>query len=209
MISSVYYHLLYIIVVVLLSILTLYSYSSYTQSRLVKAEKYRFDGTVFLMLLLVVYIGVRNPYNIIFQDTVWYTWFYEHHFGDPYVWNWDFTDGNFMFLNIYYGMSSARIPLVYFYILIAFIYYGFIWWSCRRLFPHDTLTVFVVYLAAFSTYSYSVNGIKAGVAMTSFLVALAMYKEKKRILMLLFLLLSHSFHHSMIMPIAALIVCYF
>ena len=209
MIPSLYYHLVYLIFVTLLSVMTLYKYGFYTQSKLARAETHRFDGSFIIVLVLVLFIGLRNPYSIIFQDTKWYTWFYEHHFGDLYVWNWDVTQGNFLWSNIYYGMAGARIPLVYFYILIAFIYYGCIWWSCRRLFPNDTLTTFVIYLAAFSTYSYSVNGIKAGAAMAFFLMALAMYKGKKILWMILFLFLSHSFHHSMIMPVAAFIVCYF
>jgi hypothetical protein len=77
--------------------------------------------------------------------------------------------------------------------------------ACCKLFPKDSLYAFVIYLGAFSTFSYATNGIKAGAAASIFLCALA-YKDQK-IKALFFLLLSLGFHHSMILPIAAYIAC--
>ena len=45
--------------------------------------------------------------------------------------------------------------------------------------------------------------------MSLFLLALAMYKENKKLWMILFLVVSFGFHHSMIMPVLAFVTCYF
>ena len=90
MIPSAYYQTVYLVFVMLLSLLTLYKYGSFTQSRLDDAETQRFDGTIVIVLLLVVYTGLRNPYARVFGDTAGYTLFYYRNFGDPYVWNRDF-----------------------------------------------------------------------------------------------------------------------
>lgn len=79
--------------------------------------------------------------------------------------------------------------------------------ACRKLFPQNTMLAFLVFLGAFSTFSYGVNGIRAGIASSMFILALA-YHERKWIVVLL-LFVSWGFHHSMNMPIAALIVTLF
>ena len=109
MISSSYYHLVYLVFVVLLSVTTLYKYGSYTQSRLAMAETHRFDGAFIIVAVLAVFIGLRNPYAIAFQDTVWYTWFYQHSFGEPYIWVWDLTKGNFLFNNIFFHLDCVHL----------------------------------------------------------------------------------------------------
>lgn len=66
---------------------------------------------------------------------------------------------------------------------------------------------FLVCLAAFSTFSYGVNGIKAGAATSIFLLAIA-YKNNK-ILSIILALVSYSFHHSMILTVSAYILLFF
>lgn len=72
------------------------------------------------------------------------------------------------------------------------------------MFPQDTLAAYLVFLAAFSTFSYGTNGIKAGAAGAIFLMALSYRKNLKICIPLI--LLSYGCHHSMIMPIVAFIL---
>lgn len=142
-----------------------------------------------------------------FVDTAAYTLFYERHFGEVFSFDWDAQ--NLLFDNIFYYMSNNIKEVVWFYLLISFIYFGSIWYICRRMFPQHCLASFLVYLAAFSTYSYATNGIKAGAAASFFLMALALNenKSKLKLLSFVFLVISMGFHHSMRIPVAAFIIC--
>lgn len=206
MISSGYYHLVYLVFVTLLSIVTLFYYGSYSSKRLQDANKHKFDGAVLIVVFLTLYIGGRNPFAAAFQDTQAYTLWYNKKLGQAFTWDW--TKSNFLYDNLMFWMSSVRVPVSFFYVFIALLYFGGIWLCCKKLFPNDTIASFVVYLAAFSTYSYSVNGIKAGAAAAFFLVAIAMRKEKRKLWVAVFLFLSLGFHHSMLMPIAAFLICW-
>jgi len=79
--------------------------------------------------------------------------------------------------------------------------------AMRKLFPKNVFLAMLVFFGAFSTFASATNGLKAGCAAALFLVALA-YREK-RIISILFLILSIGFHHSMQLPIAAYIFCTF
>jgi hypothetical protein len=72
------------------------------------------------------------------------------------------------------------------------------------MFPRDTLIAYLVFLAAFSTFSYGTNGVKAGAAAAIFLMALS-YRENLKICIPL-ILVSWGFHHSMIMVVVAFVL---
>ena len=124
-----------------------------------------------------------------------------------YSFNWR-TD-NLIFDNLFFFLSTHSVDIKYFFLFIAAIYFGCMAYSCSSFFPRDKTASMLVYLGAISTYTYSVNGIKVGAATSLFLVALALFEKRRWILMVLFVLLSWGFHHAMILPIAALIVCLF
>lgn len=65
-------------------------------------------------------------------------------------------------------MGSVFPDATFFFGLIAAIYFIGMFVACRKLFPSNTLIVFLVCLAAFSTFSYGTNGIKAGAAASLF-----------------------------------------
>lgn len=206
MISSNYYHLVYLVFVTLLSIVTLFRYGSYSSTRLQDANQRRFDGALLVAVIMIFFVGFRDPYSPFFGDSQAYTRGYNAHLSKVFVWNWGAT--NYIYDNVFLLMSSLSIPVNYFYLFIAFLYYGGIWLCCKKLFPNDTIVAYVVYLAAFSTWSYSINGIKAGAAAAMFLMAIAMLKENRKVWMAVFLFLSLGFHHSMLMPIVAFLLCW-
>ena len=61
-----------------------------------------------------------------------------------------------------------------------------------------------MFLAAFSTFSYATNGIKAGAAASLFILAMG-YRENLKVCIPL-VLLSWGFHHSMIMVVAGFVL---
>ena len=205
MIPSNYYSLFYILLVTLLTFITLSHYGSYRTERLSLARVKSIDISILIAIFFVFFIGVRDPYGIEFGDSQTYTRGYIDNMGLPFTWDWG--TNNFLYDNIFLLFSSKVIPIEYFYLFIAFVYFGGIWLCCKIAFPKDTLPSFIVYLAGFSTYSYSINGIKAGAAAALFLIAITLHEKKNLVLTIGFLFLSLGFHHSMLMPIIAFVLC--
>lgn len=156
-------------------------------------------GSLILCMLLSVFVGFR-PHSYVFGDTINYaSWW-----GKEAWEGWSWFAENFIFDNIYNYCGTIFANVTPLFVLCATIYFSCILITCRKLFPSNTLIVFLVYLAAFSTFSYGTNGVKAGVAASLFLVSLA-YRNNLNISIPL-ALLSWGFHHSMQMPIASYIL---
>ena len=207
MISSSYYSLFYILLVTLLTFITLSHYGSYRTERLSLARSKNIDISILICIFFILFIGLRDPFGIEFGDSQLYTRGYLDNWGLPFMWDWETK--NYLYDNIFLLFSSKAIPIELFYLFISFIYFGGIWLCCKIVFPKDTFPSFIVYLAGFSTYSYSINGIKAGAAASLFLIAIALREKKKYLLTGVFLFFSLGFHHAMLMPIVAFVLCSF
>lgn len=156
---------------------------------------------LFLLFFLIVFIGLR-PASGVFVDMMNYIGFYNHLEGTPFIFN--PSAENKIFDNLFSYLAAHSTGYTIFFIIIAVIYFTGIYICCRKLFPKDTFIAFLVYLGAFSTFSYATNGVKAGAAASIFLMALA-FREKWWFSILL-LLISWGFHHSMVLCVAAYVV---
>jgi len=153
------------------------------------------------MLLCAIVIGIRPNWHG-FVDSRNYIRVIEFLQGEYFVF--DVDTQNILFDNLLCWIASKSWSWTSFFVIIAFIYFGGIFIAVKKMFPRDVLFAFLVYLAAFSTFSYATNGIKAGAAASLFLVALA-YRDKKWV-SYLFVALSYGFHHSMQLLVAAYII---
>lgn len=153
-----------------------------------------------LCVIVIFFIGLRPLSGKYFVDMGNYNELYSLVEWEGF----DFETENLLFDNIFVYMSGADIDISAFFLLIAFIYFGGMLIACHKWFPNNVLLAFLVCLAAFSTFSYGTNGIKAGAAASIFLVALA-YRDKLFIAIPL-ALISWGFHHSMQLPVAAYII---
>lgn len=152
-----------------------------------------------LCLVMITFIGFR-PHSYLFIDTMNYV----NWWGKDKYYDFDTEATNLIFDNLYGYMSASGADVSIFFLIIASIYFGGMWIACRKLFPANTMLAFLVCLAAFSTFTYGTNGIKAGAAASLFLVALA-FRDRLPIA-IAFILLSWGFHHSMQMPIIAFVI---
>lgn len=195
MISAFLYKYIYLLIVTVLTLAVIkYRKSLKTNEGL--------TGSVLLCLFLVFFIGLRPVSGIYFVDTANYA-----NWWGMFSWNgFDWGTGNKIFDNIYNYMGSVFPDTTEFFVLIASIYFFCMLIACRKFFPSNTLIAFLVCLAAFSTFSYATNGIKAGAATSLFLVALA-YRDRIWI-SILFLFFSWGFHHSMQMPVVAYLLTF-
>lgn len=153
---------------------------------------------------MVFYIGLR-PVHPVFADMIGYTQSYENFVGKvAFIWT---TTSSIIFDYMTAFMASIGVPTTIYFTVIAALYFVPMLLACRKLFPQSTMLAFLVCLGAFSTFAYGVNGIRAGIAGSIFLLALA-YREKKWLVAIL-MFVSWGFHHSMNMPIAAFLITLF
>ena len=162
--------------------------------------------SILVTMLLVVTIGFRPNYRGFVDMFNYNEWFYHLQSNLP-VFRWDWSETNIIFSNLLAWCAKTFPTPTEFYLINAFIYFGGIFIACRRMFPGNTLAALLTYLAAFSTFSYAVNGVKAGVAASVFLVSLTFYNRKWVMVLLAFL--SLGLHHSMIVCFVALIIALF
>lgn len=195
MISAEYYQDIYLLFVLLLALFKIPNYriinrqSSLTSSYL---------ATFCLMIIVALFIGLR-PLSDVFADMPqYYGYLQNYHFTE---FKFDFGVENLIYDNLMMFLACSNFPYPLFYLLIAVIYFGCYYICIRKLFPQDTLIVFILFLSAFMTFTASTNGIKAGAATAIFMVAAAYYNNFKVWIPLL--LISWGFHHAMHLPIAA------
>lgn len=207
-IPSVYHHFFYLTLVTVFSVVAFVRYSWLDANNARPSNNVISGLDVVIMIFMVIFVGFRDPYSLVFGDTLGYTLSYNRFYGNGF--HLDLQIENPLFSNLLLYMSSSRYSVTMFYTLMAFIYFGGIWYACKKLFPKDSLSAFIVYLAAFSTYSYSINGLKAGAAASLFLMSLV-FNEKEgslnKLLCCVLLLCSMGFHHAMRVPVAALVFC--
>lgn len=199
MIPAEYYQYIYLVIITIMTLLYASSYYKSTKP----LTKRNADDAFLFTVFMVLFIGFR-PISIVFADMGGYAMaMVDHRFEDlPITW-----DSNFLFEPMMAFLSSNGsdqwVPIV----ILAAINFGCTYIAMQKLFPKNVFLAMLVFFGAFSTFGFATNGLKAGCAAALFLVALA-YREK-RIISILFLILSIGFHHSMQLPIAAYILCSF
>lgn len=198
------YEYVYILAVALITFLYL---PKYIESKTGLAATYpaNNDNAYIILVAVILFIGTRPESGEAFVDMGGYAETLHIYAGVPFKFEWH-TD-NKIFDNLILWYASQSYDSTLFFVLVATIYFGAMYWGLKRLFPDSTKLAFITYLAGFSTFSYAVNGMKAGMAASIFILALS-FMDKKWICALL-MLVSLGFHHSMVMPIAAAIMSYF
>lgn len=198
-----YYQPIYLFIV---SLFSLQAYAKYKKRDVPMNERQTrtLNGECFiLMSLMVLFIGFRPVSGKYFGDMANYVESYDVFYKNvPFVFN--PLAENVLWDNWWAWWGSKNLGTESFFLLSATIYFFCTFIACRKWFPNDTFIAYLIFLAAFSTFSYTTNGCKAGNGAALFLVAMA-YRNKLHIC-IPFLLLSLGFHHSMKLPIFAFIV---
>lgn len=199
MIPAQYYQYIYLFFVSILTLITLNRYKIRIGNTMQVQESTTGLFRGFGVLALVsLFIGLR-PVDRVFVDMIDYYGRYQFYFGEPYEFNPEAE--NLIWDQILPFFAANRIPAPVYFLMVASLYFGLVFYACRRLFPRDGYVAFLVFLGAFSTFSYGTNGIKAGLAASLFTLAIS-YRDNLKICIPL-VLLTYAFHHSMVIPIVA------
>lgn len=188
------------LIITILTIVTANTYARYPQSRINDRTSQDALPSLALMTFMILFIGLR-PVHRAFVDMMNYNQFFNYAKSAGYFsFNWDAE--NLVFDNLFSYLAFKDYDITFFMFIIALVYFGTMWLAIRKWFPNDTLYGYLVCLAAFSSFSYATNGVKAGAAASIFLLALAYHDNIKITIILSFI--SWFFHHSM----SAVIVIY-
>ena len=205
MIPASLYSTIYLLLITILSIVVCFQYQRYNG---LKEYKHSRSNVLCasLVAVLVLFIGLRPVSGRYFVDMINYVQYYEAMLDGRTFWL-DLNTENILFDNIFAWWGSQGLGYTSFFLFIASIYFGAAYLGIRKLFPNNQLAAFLVFLAAFSTFSYATNGIKAGAATSLFILAMG-YRNNLKICIPL-VLISWGFHHSMIMVVAAFVMTLF
>lgn len=116
------------------------------------------------------------------------------------------TDGDFLFDRLML-LFSGFTTIHGFFLFVAFGYVVFSLLALRRLFANNVWVAFLMYISAYSFYSYGINGIRNGLGAALFLLALS-YSNRKWLAVVL-MLIAVGIHKSLMLPVGALIISYF
>lgn len=203
MVSATIYYSVYLLIVTSLTIILSLKYALYSKSRFNESSSGYLIPSIIVATFFCLFIGLR-PLHSVFIDMNNYAATYDIISVETFEFNPDHT--NVIFDNFISYMAMNGYPIQSFFVIVAFGYFGGIWFACKRLFPKDLLYAFVIYLAAFSTFTYATNGIKAGLAASVFLCAFGF--KKNFVISFLFILFSIGIHHSMVLPAYAFICAF-
>lgn len=193
--TPIYYHI--ILIVVLITFL-------HTQALQINSRRNIAYITIMGALVfcfVVLYMGFR-PISKVFVDMPGYAYFFERaQEGNPMDFDIDF--GFFQFVN----WSSKLMSVTFFFFVCALLYVLPLWTVSKRWYKKYSFYGFLFLITSFSFWTYGTNGIRNGIATSLFLLALS-YANKKYILIVL-LIVSCSFHKTMVLPTFAYILTIF
>lgn len=192
------YQYLYLFIVAILTFIQIGRYKKISNNKITRANRF---WELVLVSFIVFAIGMR-PISDYFVDMTAYNYVLKSLQGEQFYFTTD-TD-NLIFDNFLQWWGCNGYNTQFFFLAIATLYFGCAYIGIRRLFSEHSLIAFLVFLGAFSTFSYATNGIKAGVAASIFIMALG-YVDIKWICIPL-MIVSIGFHHSMVLPVVAFII---
>lgn len=161
-------------------------------------------GTITLLVVATLFIGLRNPYGSwrYFGDTYKYTLIYLNIQNDP-LW----TSGKDYGFFYYVKFIASFFNVQMFFLITSILYIFPVYYTFHKWFKKYAFFAVVLYVTSMSFWPFGINGLRNGLATSLFVFALAFYDRKW--IMYGIIGLSISFHTSMILPTLALITVHF
>ncbi|MFD0988657.1 EpsG family protein [Mariniflexile jejuense] len=151
-----------------------------------------------LLVFLIVYLGMR-PIHRAFGDTVNYNVaFNKYKLGESIGNEADY------YWHVFMKFMSQIVDIHVFFTICAFIYIYPMYRISKALFSKYWYYAFIMFVVSFSFYTYAVNGVRNGAALSLFLWGIA-YKERKPVMILCFLVAT-MFHKTALLPIMAYVI---
>ncbi len=159
-------------------------------------------NTLGLMLMVILYMGLRPISGRYFGDMRTYSKLFEYYAsGGEIIKLKDY--GWHLFMQYCSGVMTAK----FFFLLCAILYVMPLYKACDTWFKDNKYVVFLMFIASFSFWAYGTNGIRNGIATSLFVWAFSL--NKKNVFKYGLFVLSFLFHSSLIIPLSAFILTSF
>lgn len=155
-----------------------------------------------LCILLTLWLGFRPPFAGVFGDTVNYAHGYvsmnlhraELSFQSEWLFNW-----------ISYFCKANDLDVSIYFTIIEFIYVFTALWAIYRFVPKNPLLGMIFVWGTLSYYTFSVNGLRNGMACHILLLATSYFFDSKYVPAAILAIAGFSIHRSVLLPIAAIL----
>lgn len=205
MIPGALYHPIFINILLMLMIVSVYQlntkYSVYNRIHRLRIKNEYLAWIV--AICIVLFFGFRPTNSIYLGDTGNYARIFDR-INEVSLST--ITNGDFLFERLILFCSTFT-DIHGFFLIVATGYVIFSLLALRRLFANNVWVAFLMYISAYSFYSYGINGIRNGLAAAIFLLALS-YSNRKWFAVVL-MLIAVGIHKSLMLPVGALIISYF
>ncbi len=153
---------------------------------------------VFLLIVLIIYLGMR-PIHRIFGDTVNYRVAF-----NKYKYGGIIGDEPDYYWHVFMKFMSQIVNIHVFFTICMFIYIYPMYRVSKELFNKYWYYAFIMFIVSFSFYTYGVNGVRNGAALSLFLLGIS-FRDKKIIMAVCFILAA-MFHKTALLPIVAYMI---
>lgn len=173
------------------------------------SEKDNYIPIVGFIIFYVLFFGFR-PNSIYFGDTVMYTKSYEtlQSFG---VFNNEGAEDpskDWLFY-VFMRFCSYIMNVSLFFVFIIYFYIVMMYKGCKKIDRRHGALLMLFCIGAFSFYSYSVNGIRNGVACSFVILALALLCNGDKKWTLILSIIAVGCHKSAALPVVCMLFVYF
>ena len=193
------YEPIYLLVVTILTIILAVSIQPKGVIRILKRRHVELLSMVGVVVFIFI-VGFR-PVSPFFGDTINYANTYE-----SFKYATTFNGGaDVLFYRLMYECSKVM-DVSFFFLIIEILYVVPLYLACRRLAKTNSDLMLLFVFSAFSFFTYSVNGLRNGVACSIVLLAMTFIQGKMsdKILCAFLCLIAYNFHHSAALPIVCM-----
>jgi hypothetical protein len=160
-------------------------------------------SSLLLLIILTFFIGLRPVSGRYFGDMATYNAYFELYATGASV-----TITKDIQWHYFMKFCSAIMSSSMFFLICEVLYILPLYLACKRWFKGGGYTLFLMFIASFSFFTYGTNGIRNGIA-TSILVLAFSHNKAKSLKKYLLFLLATIIHLSSIVPIFAYVLSVF
>lgn len=206
MIPAHLYQAIYINLLFILTVLYVLSHQNLSFKAVYQGRD-NYQASLALSIILILFLGLR-PISYHFVDTVNYAEKYELlQYG---LAGYSPEDSDWLF-SWFMDWCAQYMSVHMFFLLVEIGYIGCTLWACKRLMRNNVWVALLMNLAAFSYYSYGINGIRNGLACAIMLVAFSyiLGSNRDKIICAILCFCAYNIHSSTALPILMMIVSVF
>lgn len=192
------YFPIFLTLITILCVFTAFRYIGSAGYALQEEQK-QFIVPLLLCLFLVIWIGNR-PIHFAFGDTVNYG--REYNKLNPIITNMDWSK-EWVWTWIQHTCKMTGLDVHAFFTIIEFGYIFSVFWAIKEYTPSNPMLGFLFVISSLMFFTFSVNGMRNGLACHLILLGFAFILKSNYILGILITLAAFGIHRSVMLPIAA------